>query len=279
MAHFVNCQIDRGTAKLSTSISYYREALELRHAGHPDRPVTLLHLAEILLYRYGKLGFEEFPGEIMKLASEVQASCSADSHEYRAADLALQTHALYSAIGSGCLADIDGLIPALRQAAQDIPRNYFDKLQKLTNLVLALWIHYEYLGDLRDLDESIAIHEEVVQFSCVGLDSPTHTQLLNERKNATLTGDSWKDALVTAAIVSIPLFFDMPCGPDALGLEFAVPRFTIYLVVYERLEATNHITGARECLRQMVDELAEQEIIHDEHIQWVLGEWSGISCM
>jgi len=217
MAHFINCQIDRSTVKLSTSISHYREALRLRHVGHPDRPVTLLHLAEVRLYQYGKLGFEEIPGEIMKLASEVQASCSPDSPEHRAADLALQTYALYSAIGSGGLADIDRLIPALRQTVlQDIPHDYFDKLQRLANLVLALWIRYELLGDLRDLDESIATHEEVMRFTRIALNSPVHTQLSNERANATLASSSWRDALVTATSVSIPLFLDIPCGPDAV---------------------------------------------------------------
>ena len=208
MAHFIDCQIDRGTPKLSISVSYYREALELRHVGHPDRPVTMLHLAEVLLYQYGKLGFEEIPGEVTKLTSGVQDSCLADSYERRAADLALQTYALYRAIGSGSLADIDMMIPALRQAAQDILRGYFDELQRLTNLVLALWIRYRFLGDLRDLDESIA-HAEVMLFTRFGLNSPVHTQLLNERANATLESGSWKDALVTAASVSI-LFLRYP---------------------------------------------------------------------
>jgi len=206
MAHFINCQIDHGTVGLSTSISYYRGALELRHVGHPDRPMTMLHLAEVLLYQYGKLGSEEIPGEIMKLTSEVQASCFADSHEHRAADLVVQTYALYRAIGSGSLAYIDRLIPALRQAAQDILHDYFDKLQRLANLVLVLWIRYEFLGELCDLDESIATHTEVVLFTRFGPNSPLHTQLLNERANATLESGSWKDALVTAASVGIPFY-------------------------------------------------------------------------
>jgi len=274
MAHFINCQIDRGTAKLSTSISYYREALELRHAGHPDRPATLLHLVAVLLYQYGKLGFEEIPGEIVELASEALASCSADSHEHQAAGLTLQTYTLYRAIGSGSLADIDSLIPTLRQATQDIHQDYFHNLQRLTNLALALWIRYEFSGDLRDLDESIATHEAVMRFACFTLNSPDHTQLLNERANATLGSGSWKDALVTAASVSIPYFFDIPYGPDTLGLEFVVPTFTIYRKICERLEATNYITDASECLRQMVDELSAQGNAHDEHLQWVPGEWS-----
>ncbi|KAF8556914.1 hypothetical protein OG21DRAFT_1520796 [Imleria badia] len=246
-AHFIQCQIDR-SVELSTSISYYREALELRPVGHQDRPGTLLYLAQVLLYRYGKLGFEELPGEIMALASEVQASCSAHSHEHRAADLELQTYALYKAISSCNLVDIEKLMLALRQAVQDVPRDYFDRLQRLTNLALTLWIRYEFCGDLGNLDESIEIHQEAMQFARRGLDSPTHTQLLKERANPTLTDSSWKDALVTAA-------------------SFVVPRLAIYRALCERLEMLGRLADAVECFRQMVDELGEETNLYGE---WVL---------
>ena len=258
MAHFINCRIDRDSMELSTAISYYREALKLRHVG-PDRPATLLRLAEVLLYRYGKLGLEEFPGEIMEFASEVQANCSVNSHERRAADLALQTYALYKATNSGGLPDIDRLIPALRQAVEDIPHDYFDKLQRLTNLSIALRIRYEFYGDRGDLDESIATHEEAMRLTACGLDSPTytHTRFLKEWAKATLAGGSWKDALVTASSVSISV---------------AVPRFTIYRIICEYLETIDRITDASECFRQMVDEMVEQANAPDELVQWALGE-------
>ena len=260
-AHFINCQIDRGPLELSTSISYYREALELRHVGHPDRPRTLLNLTEVLLYRYGKLGLEESAGEIIECASEVQASCSVNSHERRAADLALQTYALYKALNSGSLSGIDRLIPALRQAVEDNPHDYFDKIQRLTNLSLALRIRYEFCGGLGDLDESIATHQEAMRLSPCGLDSPTHTQFLKEWARVTLADSSWKDALVTAASVSISV---------------VVLRFTIYRIICEYLETTGHVTDASECFCQMVDELVEQANAPDEQVQWALGEWSRI---
>jgi tetratricopeptide (TPR) repeat protein len=216
MSHFIDCRIDRGPTELSTCISYYREALELRLVGHPDRPATLLHLAEVLLYRYGKLGLEEFPGEIMEFASEVRGRCSMDSHERRAADLALQTYALYRAILSGSLADIDKLIPTLRQAIEDIPHDYFDKPQRLSNLSLALRIRYEFYDDVGDLDESIATHEEALRLTAYGLDSPTHTQFLKEWARATLAGGSWKDALVVAADVNTSFYFGTPHCIDTL---------------------------------------------------------------
>ncbi|KAF8549065.1 hypothetical protein OG21DRAFT_1488841 [Imleria badia] len=249
-AHFIQCQINR-SMELSTTISYYREALELRPVGHPDRPGTLLRLAEVLLYCYGKVGFEEFPGEIVTLASEVQACCSEDSHECRAADLTMQTYALYKAISSGSLADIDKSILGLRQAVQDIPEDYFDKLQRLSNLALALWIRYVFHGDLGDLDESILIHEEAMRFTPYGLNSPTHTALLKERENVTLAGFLWKDALVTAD-------------------SFGVPRLSIYRALCERLEMLGRGTDAIECFRQMV-EWGEETNRHGEYLGWVLG--------
>ena len=262
-AHFIDCLIDRAPLELSTSISYYREALQLRCVGHPDRPGTLLHLAEVLLYRYGKLGLGELPGEIMEFASEARAGCSVNSHERRAADLVLQTLALYKAIITGSLASIDRLIPALRQAVQNIPRDYFDRPQRLTNLSLALRIRHEFYGDPGDLDESDATHEEGVRLTPYGLDSPTHTQFLKEWAEATFASGSWKDALVTAASVSI----------SVVG-----SGFKIYRIICEYLETMDSIMGASECLHQMVDELVEQADAPDEQVQWALGEWSHIPC-
>lgn len=137
----------------------------LRPSGHPDRPATLLHLAQALLYHYEKQGSEEStPGEITKLASEVQAICSVDSHECRSADLVLQTWALYTAITSSSLTDVNKLIPALRQAVQYVPQDYFDKLQRLANLGLALRFRYHLCSDLDDLNELITTYGEAMQF-------------------------------------------------------------------------------------------------------------------
>jgi hypothetical protein len=47
-------------------------------------------------------------------------------------------------------------------------------------------------------------------------------------------------------------------GIDTLGVEFVVPRFTIYQVLCERLETIHHVTHASECFGQMVDELAQE---------------------
>ena len=273
MAHFIKYRIDRGSMELSTSILHYRKALELRHAGHPDRPGTLLHLAKVLLYRYGELGLEDLPGEIEKIASEVRASCSVDNHERRAADLALQTYALYKAISSGNLADIIKLIPPLRQAVEDIPHDYFDKLQRLANLSLALGIRYEFYGDLGDLDKSITTNKEAMRLTPFG--ESIHIQFLKEWAKATLAGSSWKDALVVAASVSISISFCSGTrrGIDTDGLQFTLPRVTIYRVVCERLEAVDPVTDAVECFHEMMSELEGEVYMSGPMTEWVSGEF------
>ena len=102
------------------------------------------------------------------------------------------------------------------------------------------------------------------------LNSPTPTPLLREWAKATLVSRSWADALATAARVSIFFFSCTPHGIDTLGVEFVVPRFAIYQVICERLEAIHRITHASECFRQMVDELALE--ILGKKAKWVLSE-------
>ena len=184
----------------------------------------MLHLAEVLLYRYGKLGLEEFSGEITRFASEVRAGCSVNSHERRAADLTLQTYALYKAIITGDLAGIDKLIPELRQAVQNTPHDYFDRPQRLTNLSLSLRIRHEFYGNPGDLGESDATREEAMRLTPYGLDLPTHTQFLKEWAKATLAGGSWKDALVVAASVNIFIYSGTPHQIDTRRFAVHAPK-------------------------------------------------------
>ncbi|KAH0828722.1 hypothetical protein J3R83DRAFT_3133 [Lanmaoa asiatica] len=86
IALFVTSQA-HGTS-LDPAISHYREALGLRHSGHPDRPATLLHLSQALLHHYGATGHEASPeGELQKLIDELIKACPEGNHERHAADL------------------------------------------------------------------------------------------------------------------------------------------------------------------------------------------------
>ena len=44
----------------------------------------------------------------------------------------------------------------------------------------------------------------------------------------------------------------------------------IYRAVCERLEMMDRVTDAVDCFHQMTSELN----LHDEHLEWILGEWS-----
>lgn len=96
-AKFVSCQADGRHLDLDIPINLFRDALDLRLADHPDRPITQLHLPIALLSRFAKRGFR-MDGDVTKeLLNEVPDFCHANSHIYRAALIAMKTSTLNSA--------------------------------------------------------------------------------------------------------------------------------------------------------------------------------------
>ncbi|KAG1859841.1 hypothetical protein F4604DRAFT_1930578 [Suillus subluteus] len=96
-AKFVSCQADRRYLNLDIPITLFQDTLDLLPTGHPDRPVTQLHLAISLLSRFAKQGFQTDADTAEELLNEVLDVCHADSHVYRAALLAMETSALHPA--------------------------------------------------------------------------------------------------------------------------------------------------------------------------------------
>jgi len=138
------------------SISRYREALELRDSGHQDRPMTLLHLFQALLYHYGTVGDEASTvGELRKLVEELKDICPEDTHEYRAADLVLQTYERFRLRDSDDSAELERLISQLDLAAQEPPDDYFDRPIRFNNLGLALQRRFQLSCKLSHLDQAI----------------------------------------------------------------------------------------------------------------------------
>ncbi|KAF8550277.1 hypothetical protein OG21DRAFT_441443, partial [Imleria badia] len=166
MAKFLDCQISGTYASLDAAISLYREALDLCHLGDPDRPGTVLGLAQALVYRYDKQGCEEsVSAEVSKLMAEVQDACSLGSHEHRAAELSLQTCARCGVINDCRSVGLDELISELDLAAQVSPSDYFDTPQRMHNLALVLLRRFELHGELSDLERSIVVHEEAIRLA------------------------------------------------------------------------------------------------------------------
>ena len=96
--------------------------------------------------------------------------------------------------------------------------------------------------------------------------------LLKEWARSRLSTGLWKDALTSAASVSI-LSSRILCIPDGLfALQFILPRFTTYQVICERLEMTDRVADAVSCFCQLHDELAQE--IKGERANWTRGERS-----
>ena len=105
------------------------------------------------------------------------------------------------------------------------------------------------------------------------LDSPTATPLLREWTKATLARHSWKDALATAASVSIFFYFGTPRRIDTDGLQFTLPRVTIRRVMCEHLEATDREMDAIECFHEMMNKSGRGVYRSEPMIEWVSGEF------
>lgn len=103
--------------------------------------------------------------------------------------------------------------------------------------------------------------------------------LLREWAKAKLACDSWKDALLSAVSVSISFCSRIHGGIVIYVSKFVVSRATTYRVICEHLETIGHTTDASECFRQLVVELTEGKSSPDDHLEWILGEGSCITCM
>ena len=87
-----------------------------------------------------------------------------------------------------------------------------------------------------------------------------------------MAGGEWKDALIVAASVSISLCSGAPRRIDT-GLQFTLPRVTIYRAICERLEAIDRITDAIECFHEMMSELGGEVYMSGPMTEWVSGEF------
>ena len=162
-AKFVRHRIDPKSTDSDELVLLYRDALELRHPGHPDRPATLLQLAQTLLFRYEKQGCNEsVVDEIRELVTEPQIF-SENSHECRAADLILDTLELRRVVNSGSVSELEELVQRLKRNAAVPPDSYFDRPQRLINLGIALWRRYGEHGELSDLEHSLEKSEQALQ--------------------------------------------------------------------------------------------------------------------
>ena len=184
-AKFVRLRIDLKSTDFNELILLYRNALTFRPPGHLDRPVTLLQIAQILLFRYEQQGCNEsVANKIRELVTEPQ-TFSENSHEYRAADLILDTLERCRVVNSGSASELGELVQRLKRSVAMPPDGYFDRPQRLINLGITLWRRYEEHRDHRDLEHSSEKSEQALQL----LPSRHPDRFLALR---TLTAISWE---------------------------------------------------------------------------------------
>lgn len=160
---FLSHQIDPNSANFDQLIPLYREALDLRHCDHPDRPATLLQLAQILLFRYEKQGCHNSVADMIHELTTELLTFPENCHERRAADLILDTLERCRVVNSGSVVELDQLVQKLQGSAIVPPDGYFDKPQRLINLSIALWRRYEKHGQVSDLECSAETNEQALE--------------------------------------------------------------------------------------------------------------------
>ena len=192
MARFINCQVDGTISDLDAAISSYREALALRPATRPDRPGTLLHLAQALLYRHWRLRCESsVTDKIEGVEVQVKQIFHEGSYEYRAADLVVQMLKRYPSRYKQLVAvqDLEETIVLGQDAFDLCPQGHPDRAMSLNNLADDLSFQYQQLGAMEDLDEAIVLGREALDLSPQG----HHNRSMSLNNLADFLSFRWKE--------------------------------------------------------------------------------------
>ncbi|KAG9308485.1 hypothetical protein JVU11DRAFT_11829 [Chiua virens] len=170
---FLRCQA-RGTyAELDKVTKLYKETLHAYADGHPDRPATLLLLAQALLSRHGKVHDEFALENIEQLLVELPPD---GSRYHRSADAILATCRFYRAINAVDPVQIDGhgLLTELKRGVYTPPYGYVDQPHLSHKLGVAFWRRFRSTGNLDDLDKSIELNMEALLQVPDGHDDKKH---------------------------------------------------------------------------------------------------------
>lgn len=128
--------------------------------------MTLLHLAQAILYHYGAVDCEASTSdELCKLVDKLKNICPEGTHTRRAADLVLQTYERLRLRDSDDLGKLNELISTLDLAAQEPPEDYFDRPTRFNNLGLALHRRFQLQRKAGDLDRAIEWLEKAARIT------------------------------------------------------------------------------------------------------------------
>ena len=121
--------------------------------------MTLLLLAQALLFRYGREYRESDVMQIESLLAEIYPDCSRDR---QTADAIIRASRFFQGVNSGDPAEVDKLLRDLDSRAYAPPYGFFDWPYMLHKLGVALWARFQLSMSLGDLDKSIALNKEAL---------------------------------------------------------------------------------------------------------------------
>ena len=156
MVKLILCQVERMAAPLEDALWLYREALASRPVGHPDRPSTLVHVAVVHFARGQQRTDDVEEAQAEALLNEALGLESTQNYESQAASFMRQLLVEHRA----------GPVQSYGQ-----PSVEQEATLSLTNAAAEdHWIlshqlleHFKQFGDLVDLQQAIAILEELVR--------------------------------------------------------------------------------------------------------------------
>jgi hypothetical protein len=161
--------------EVDRSILLNRVALALRPPGHPERHLSLSHLAVSLVKRYKQSKSAEDLEEAILLNSEALAlrPPGHPSRHYSCSNLA---NSLYDRfLKDGLVDDLDEAIALGREALSLRPKGHELRFDTMNELRLYLYDRFKTKGEVEDLQEAITLAEEAARIRPT--DSPYGTNL------------------------------------------------------------------------------------------------------
>ena len=158
-SEFIKCQVHGTYSQLEVPINHYEDALKLRDSGHPDRPATLLLLAQACLSRLGRKYDESTATRIWNLLAEIPQDDG--THVYRTADTILRMRRFYRDLNTNP-PQVRDLPSAIISSTYALPYGYFDRPHALHKMAIALWERFQQDTNLDDLKQSIELNKEAL---------------------------------------------------------------------------------------------------------------------
>ncbi|KAI9458456.1 CHAT domain-containing protein [Boletus coccyginus] len=151
-----------GRSYIDEAIDLDREALQLCAPDHPERYISLIHLAHRLLDRYKQIGAtSDFEGAII-LGREALGLCP-QGHPARLAslnNLAIGLSTRHKRLGG--MEDLNEAIVLDREVLALCPQGHPNRSMALNNLGVRLSARYMQLGEIGDLEEAIVVDREAL---------------------------------------------------------------------------------------------------------------------